>query len=188
MESLRALIPLRLVSNSTLIRSKDNVVTYVGGKEYVSFFTNDRRDIIGPRDVVMQRLETSAHQYTNPYVLLDIAEFIGDRDLEEAALASIKRLRADINPLSDPPIENSTLRKSAIGRNAPGSLQKRYVPAQSTATQAAYARAAAMPTQALVLICVIALFTVGLFIMAIVGLPTKYGTPGSAYPPTISGQ
>jgi hypothetical protein len=165
-------------------------VAHVGGKEYVSFFTNGFYDIIGTRDEIIPRLKKSVHQYTNPYVLLDIAEFIEDRALEGEALASIDRLRADIDPLSDPPIGNTPSRKRAIGHNAPGSLQKRYVPAQSTATQAVYARGAAMqmPTQAWVLVAVIALFTAGLFVMAMVGLPTKPGTPGSAFPPTINGQ
>jgi hypothetical protein len=163
--------PVEFSDDSTLVRSKNNVVAYVGGEEYVSFFTNDRRDIIGRRDVVMQRLETSAHQYTNPYVLLDIAEFIGDRDLEGEALASINRLRADIDPLSDPPFGNTTLRKRAIGSNAPGSLQKRYVPAQPTATQAAYARDAAMSTEVWVLVGVIGLAILGLLVFSLIGMP-----------------
>jgi hypothetical protein len=45
-----------------------------------------------------------------------------------------------------------------------------------------------MKTEGWVLIGVIGLFTVGLFIMAMIGLPTKYGTAGSAFPPTINGQ
>jgi hypothetical protein len=45
-----------------------------------------------------------------------------------------------------------------------------------------------MKTEGWVLIGVIALFTAGLFVMAMVGLPTKHGTPGSAFPPTINGQ
>lgn len=45
-----------------------------------------------------------------------------------------------------------------------------------------------MNTQTWILVAVIALFTSGLFIMAMVGLPTKYGTAGSAFPPTINGQ
>ncbi len=45
-----------------------------------------------------------------------------------------------------------------------------------------------MNKDVLILVCVIGLFTAGLFVMAMVGLPTKYGTAGSAFPPTINGQ
>jgi hypothetical protein len=45
-----------------------------------------------------------------------------------------------------------------------------------------------MTKETWILVAVIALFTSGLFIMAMVGLPTKPGTPGSAFPPTINGQ
>jgi hypothetical protein len=45
-----------------------------------------------------------------------------------------------------------------------------------------------MKTEGWVLVGVIALFTVMFFVVAMVGLPTKYGTPGSAFPPTIAGQ
>ncbi len=45
-----------------------------------------------------------------------------------------------------------------------------------------------MSKPAWVLVGVIALFTAGLFVMAMVGLPTQHGTPGSAFPPTINGQ
>jgi hypothetical protein len=45
-----------------------------------------------------------------------------------------------------------------------------------------------MKTEGWVLIGVIALFTAGFFVMAMIGMPTQHGTPGSAYPPTINGQ
>jgi hypothetical protein len=39
----------------------------------------------------------------------------------------------------------------------------------------------------LVLVGGVALFTAGLFVLAMIGLPTQHGTPGSAYPPTLDG-
>ncbi|MGH6868458.1 MAG: hypothetical protein ACREDA_06230 [Methylocella sp.] len=45
-----------------------------------------------------------------------------------------------------------------------------------------------MKTEGWVLVGVIALFTIGLFIMAMIGMNTPHGTPGSAFPPTINGQ
>jgi hypothetical protein len=45
-----------------------------------------------------------------------------------------------------------------------------------------------MSKEVWILAGVIGLFTAGLFVMAMVGLPTKPGTPGSAFPPTINGQ
>jgi ABC-type transporter Mla subunit MlaD len=45
-----------------------------------------------------------------------------------------------------------------------------------------------MKTEGWVLVGIIGLVVVALLGWSMVGLPTKPGTPGSAYPPTINGQ
>ncbi|MGH6812586.1 MAG: hypothetical protein ACREDM_09645 [Methylocella sp.] len=45
-----------------------------------------------------------------------------------------------------------------------------------------------MKTEVWVLAGIIGLAIVGLLVFSLVGLPTKPGTPGSAFPPTINGQ
>jgi hypothetical protein len=45
-----------------------------------------------------------------------------------------------------------------------------------------------MKTEGWVLVGIVALVVVAMLGFALVGLPTKPGTPGSAYPPTINGQ
>jgi 5,6,7,8-tetrahydromethanopterin hydro-lyase len=76
-------------------------VAHVGGTEYVSFLTTELFDIIGTRDDVIAELKVYAYKYTNPYVLLEIAEFIQNRELIGQALESINRLSPSFDPLSD---------------------------------------------------------------------------------------
>jgi hypothetical protein len=45
-----------------------------------------------------------------------------------------------------------------------------------------------MKTEGWVLVGIIGLVCLALLGWSVIGLPTQYGTPGSAYPPTIGGQ
>jgi hypothetical protein len=72
---------VELSDDLTLGTPDISLVAHVGGTEYVSFLTTELYDIIVTRDDVIADLKVSAYKYTNPYVLLEIAEFIQNREL-----------------------------------------------------------------------------------------------------------
>jgi len=108
----------------TLCIPNISLVARVGGNEYVSLLTTELSDIIGTRDDIIAELKVSAYKYTNPYVLLEIAEFIQNRELMGQALESINRLSCSIDPLSDniaeaavaAPTQRTTAAADRVGR------------------------------------------------------------------------
>jgi 5,6,7,8-tetrahydromethanopterin hydro-lyase len=127
----------------------------VGGNACVSFLTSELQHIVGTRDNVISKLMDSIHKYTNPYVLLEIGEFMEDREIMRQALEGIQRLSLVTDPLSDllakeiqpavavekgAPVETSAepsnldeILRTLIARSAGGFADQRSSTASSTA-------------------------------------------------------
>ena len=122
---------VEFMPNSTLDEVNISLVACVGGPEYLSFSTNKLLNIVAIHDALAAVLRQSVHEYTNPYVLFQIAEFISDNELMKQALESINRLSCNSDPLSN-----------SFAKRSKGSRQDRERGGDEKFTESAYVDAA----------------------------------------------
>jgi hypothetical protein len=90
---------VELESDAGLRAVRESIEISVGDEELVSFSTLEDHEIMGSRRAIAERLKPVARKYlARPFLCLEIAQFLGDRSLEEAAVKRISEIESNFSP------------------------------------------------------------------------------------------